>query len=91
MKLNPYEKNLLDALLKGKLDLKKISKKDALDYKEAAKNTLAKNKRLNIRISSQDLEGLQLKAVDEGIPYQTLAASILHKYLRGVFVERIRQ
>jgi predicted DNA binding CopG/RHH family protein len=49
--------------------------------------TLAKNKRITIRISSRDLEELQVKALQEGIPYQTLITSILHKYVSGQLVE----
>jgi len=50
---------------------------------KAAKQSLIKDKRINIRISSCDLEALQRRALEEGIPYQTLAASILHKYASG--------
>ena len=53
------------------------AKKDAI---EAAKNTVKKNKNINLRISERDLLKLKAKAIEEGIPYQTLAASILHKY-----------
>ncbi len=49
----------------------------------AARPTSRKDKRVNIRISSQDLELLQARALREGIPYQTLMSSILHKYVHG--------
>ncbi len=52
-------------------------------YAGYARETQRKDKRLNLRISSRDLEALQKRAVEEGIPYQTLAASILHKYVSG--------
>ena len=48
-----------------------------------AKNTLKKDQRIGIRISKQDLIGIQSKAVDEGIPYQTLVTSLVHKYVTG--------
>lgn len=48
-----------------------------------AKNTFKKDKRINIRISSHDLESLQRRALEEGIPYQTLVSSVLHKYVSG--------
>jgi len=48
-----------------------------------AKNTLKKDQRISIRISKQDLIGIQSKAVDEGIPYQTLVTSLVHKYVTG--------
>lgn len=53
-----------------------------------AKNTLSKNKRVNIRISSKDLYDIQIRAVEEGIPYQTLMSSILHKYVSGRLMEK---
>jgi len=53
-----------------------------------AKNTLAKDQRMNIRITKNDLDGIKLKAVEEGIPYQTLVASIIHKYVTGKLCER---
>ena len=57
-------------------------------HQEYARNTLRKNKRVNIRISSRDLEAIQVRAIEEGIPYQTLMASVLHKYVTGRLVER---
>lgn len=53
--------------------------------------TLLKNKRVNIRLSSRDLEGLQAKAAEEGIPYQTLMASVLHKFVSGRLVDAQRR
>jgi len=50
---------------------------------KTATNTLTKDQRMNIRITKNDLDGIKLKAVEEGIPYQTLVASILHKYVTG--------
>jgi predicted DNA binding CopG/RHH family protein len=52
-----------------------------------ARNTLKKDKRLNIRISERDLTELQRKAVTEGLPYQTYLSSIIHKFLSGKLVE----
>ena len=56
--------------------------------KKFAQATVKKNKRVNIRLSSIDLEGIQSKALEEGIPYQTLMSSILHKFVIGNLVER---
>ncbi len=53
-----------------------------------AKNTLSKDKRVNIRISSKDLYDIQIRAVEEGMPYQTLMASVLHKYVSGRLIEK---
>lgn len=57
-------------------------------YQNYARATFQKDKRINIRISSKDLEAIQTRALEEGIPYQTLMASILHKYISGRLVER---
>ena len=59
-------------------------KKELMRY---ARNTLKKDKRLNIRISERDLHELQRKAVVEGLPYQTYVSSIIHKFVNGKFIE----
>ncbi len=56
---------------------------DIAKYKAAAKNTFKKDKRVNIRLSKSDLDLLQEKALIEGLPYQTLMSSVLHKYVTG--------
>ncbi|QFY44581.1 hypothetical protein F6R98_19720 [Candidatus Methylospira mobilis] len=56
-------------------------------YASIASASLAKDKRVNIRISSRDLEDLQARAAEEGLPYQTLMASVLHKFVTGRLVE----
>ena len=53
-----------------------------------AEKTLNKNKRVNIRLSEKDLEEIKIRALEEGIPYQTLMGSVLHKYLSGRLVEK---
>lgn len=50
---------------------------------KAAEETFKKDKRINIRISSRDLEALQRRALEEGLPYQSLVSSVLHKYVSG--------
>lgn len=57
-------------------------------FKMAAKNTLLKDQRMNIRIAQRDLEGLKTKALEEGMPYQTLVSSVLHKYITGKLTEK---
>jgi predicted DNA binding CopG/RHH family protein len=54
---------------------------------ESANKTLRKDKRMNIRISERDLKNLKVKALEEGIPYQTLVSMILHKYVTGKLKE----
>ena len=55
---------------------------------DAARQTFRKDKRVNIRMSGKDLELLQARALRDGIPYQTLMASVLHKFVNGRFVDR---
>jgi predicted DNA binding CopG/RHH family protein len=55
---------------------------------EAARNTLKKEKRINLRLSQKDYHQIQIKAIEEGIPYQTLISSLVHKYLNGSLTPR---
>lgn len=57
-------------------------------YSEYASATFKKDRRVNVRISNKDLEALQKRALEEGLPYQTLIASVLHKFVSGRLVER---
>jgi predicted DNA binding CopG/RHH family protein len=59
------------------------SKSELAKFKAAARSTAVKDKRVNIRLSSGDLSDIQVKALEEGVPYQTLIASVLHKYVTG--------
>ncbi len=54
----------------------------------AARNTLRKDKRVNLRLTQRDYHQIQIKAIEEGIPYQTLISSIIHKYLNGFLTPR---
>ena len=82
IKLSKEEKEILDSYEND--EWVSISTPSRLEkYKEAARNTFKKNKRVNIRISEIDLELLHEKALIEGLPYQTLMSSILHKYVVG--------
>ena len=82
-----YESDILRSFEKGEWKPVKGQKKVLERYRQAAAETLLKNKRVNIRISSMDLEGLQARAAAEGLPYQTLMASVLHKYISGRLVD----
>ncbi len=53
-----------------------------------ARNTIKKDKRINLRLTQKDYHQIQLKAIEEGIPYQTLISSVIHKYLNGTLVQR---
>ena len=65
--------------------------KGVLSYGQLAASALAKNCRVNIRISAMDFEGMQARAAVEGLPYQTLIASVLHKHASGRLVDARRQ
>jgi predicted DNA binding CopG/RHH family protein len=54
----------------------------------AARNTIRKDKRINLRLTQKDYHEIQIKAIEEGIPYQTLIASLVHKYLNGTLMPR---
>ena len=77
--LDDYENEILEAYESGKL--KPSTAKT--DFQAIARNTMLKNRKINIRISENDLSALQRKAAREGIPYQTLIGSVLHKYASG--------
>jgi predicted DNA binding CopG/RHH family protein len=77
------EKNLLDSYEKGEWKSVKNLKTEIHRYQKIAQATIRKDKRINIRIAAKDLEDIQKKALEEGIPYQTLISSILHKYASG--------
>jgi predicted DNA binding CopG/RHH family protein len=82
MKLSKEEKQLLKAVEAGEFE-SILTKERRTELVTAAKNTVRKDKRINIRISNRDLKAVQLKASKEGIPYQTLVSSIIHKYISG--------
>lgn len=55
---------------------------------QAARNTLRKDRRINLRLSEKDYHEIQIRALQEGIPYQTLISSIIHKYLNGSLLSK---
>lgn len=83
IRLSNEEREILEALDKGKLKRSKKAANTQKRHQEYAEAMFKKDARINIRLSSKDLRGLQKRALAEGIPYQTLVASILHKYLEG--------
>ena len=86
--LDRYEKQILSAFEAGKLKSTVPPEPSLPRYLEYARATLAKNKRVNIRLSTQDLSEIQPRAAEEGVPYQTLIASVLHKFVAGRFTEK---
>ncbi len=81
MKLDREEKDLLDSFERGEWTSTRNRKAEISRLGAAARATLRKNRRINIRLSERDVIGLQAKAAEEGMPYQTLISSVLHKYL----------
>jgi predicted DNA binding CopG/RHH family protein len=88
MKFDNEEREFLESVEKGEWQSIPNFESEAGQYQAYAKATFRKDKRINIRISERDLIKLQQKALAEGLPYQTLIASILHKYVSGRLVER---
>lgn len=82
-RLDKDERRLRTSVERGEWKSAHPSGKEIQRYVQYARRTLRKNRRINIRLSQLDLESLQTKAVQEGIPYQTLIASVLHKYVIG--------
>jgi predicted DNA binding CopG/RHH family protein len=83
MKLDKEEEEILRDFERGELKSVSNFQKEKKDLEEAARNTFPKDKRINIRISSRDLEKLQKRAAKEGIPYQTFISGSLHKLVSG--------
>jgi len=83
-KLDKEEKELLDSFEKGEWKSRSNLSKRKEELREYARATIRKDKRVNIRISERDLNELKRIALREGLPYQTLISSILHKYIRGI-------
>ena len=79
--LTKEEKEIEKAFKEGKLVRVKNFAAEKRRAMAIARNTLRKEKNINIRVTEKTLHGLRRKAIEEGIPYQTLAASILHKYV----------
>ena len=86
-KLDKYEKDILESYENDEWIEVPDKNEEIKRYAGYAKATLKKDKRVNIRISKKDLEHIQRKAIEEGIPYQTLISSIIHKYNTGKLVE----
>jgi predicted DNA binding CopG/RHH family protein len=89
MKLDSEEKEILQAFDKGLL--KRLSSRSGalIQHRKVAEATFKKDSRINIRLSSKDLRALQKRALSEGIPYQTLVSSVLHKFAEGQLAERV--
>ena len=83
MYLDDEERDLVESIERGEWESVRNLQAEIKKHQEYARNTLRKDKRVNIRISARDLEALQTRAVEDGIPYQTLMASVLHRFVAG--------
>lgn len=82
------EKEMMSALESGAIQLEKPSRKLLSDLKKASDNTFKKDRRINVRLSSHDLLGIQRKALQKGLPYQALIAGLIHQYVEGDLQEK---
>ena len=89
-KLDKEEKDLLDSYERGEWKSVENLNREIEKHQKYARQTLKKDKRVNIRISSMVLDELQTRAVEDGIPYQTLISSILHRFVTGRLIEKPR-
>ena len=86
--LDQEERDLMESIERDEwLPVKNI-KQEKDKAIAAARNTLKKDKRINLRLTQKDYHQIQIKAIEEGIPYQTLISSIVHKYLNGSLAPR---
>ena len=90
IKLDKEEKDLLNSYERGEWKSVKNLKEEIEKHRVYARQTLKKDKRVNIRISSMVLEEIQTRAIEDGMPYQTLISSILHRFVTGRLIEKPR-
>lgn len=88
MKLDNEEQLIIDELEKDNIELRNPTPEEVEKYKAIAKNTFKKDKRITIRLYEHDFKGIQKKALEMGIPYQTLISSMIHQYVEGDLVEK---
>jgi predicted DNA binding CopG/RHH family protein len=87
-RLDGEEQEILESFEKGEWKPVAHRKEEIERYSSYAKAALTKDKRINIRISGKDLESIQNMAVEEGLPYQTLISSLIHKFVTGRMVDK---
>ncbi len=90
IKLDIEEKDILDSYERGEWKSVKNLEKEIERHRGYARQTLKKDKRVNIRISSMVLDEIQTRAIEDGMPYQTLISSILHRFVTGRLIEKQR-
>ncbi|NCC60892.1 MAG: hypothetical protein EOM12_08100 [Verrucomicrobiae bacterium] len=88
MKLDKEEKDILLAYESGRMNLSTPSKNEMANVKAMAEKTFRKDRRVTIRLYDHDLKGIQKKAMEKGIPYQTLISGMIHQYVEGDLMEK---
>jgi predicted DNA binding CopG/RHH family protein len=86
--IDQEEKDLMESIERDEWQTVKDIDQEREKAIAAARNTLKKDKRINLRLSQKDYHQIQVKAIEEGIPYQTLISSLVHKYLNGSLAPR---
>lgn len=86
-KLDKEEQDLLDSFERGEWHSVENLDAEKKRHQQYANNTIKKDRRVNIRMTSKDLAELQNMAMEDGIPYQTLISSVLHRYVGGRLVD----
>jgi predicted DNA binding CopG/RHH family protein len=86
--IDQEEKDLMESIENDEWHSVENFKQETEKAINAARNTLRKDKRINLRLSQKDYHQIQIKAIEEGIPYQTLISSLVHKYLNGTLSPR---
>ena len=86
--IDQEEKDLMESIELGEWQPVKNIDQEKEKAIAAARNTLKKDKRINLRLTQKDYHQIQIKAIEEGIPYQTLISSLVHKYLNGSLASR---
>ncbi len=87
-RLNQHEKEIVEAFDRDELVLHDPTPALLARFAEAAENTVRKNRRINIRLSDHDLAGIQRKAAEQGIPYQSLISGLIHQFVEGQLATR---
>jgi len=86
--MNEEENEIIESYENGKATLRSPSSDLLKQLAQAGENTFKKDKRINIRLSSHDLSGIQRKALKKGIPYQALISGLIHQYVEGDLLEK---
>ena len=87
-RLNAEEREILEQFERDELPRASGADREMTIAPEAARNTFKKTRRVNLRVTERDFNRAHARAREEGIPYQTLLSSVIHKYLSGRLTEK---